>query len=1121
MTTRDNPWLRRRLVLAFAALIALMALSLPTVASASSAIADVGSKPSQRPIAQKTTDTPPVDNLEDVQKAVVRIEAVGTFEDPKEGMMMAAGSGSGFIIDPQGHVVTNNHVVTGAAYFKVYLEGQDAPVNARVVGVSECADLAVIDLDGKDYPYLAWYEDPIKVGLQVYAAGFPLGDPEYTLTNGIVSKAKAAGETSWASVDRVIQHDANIDHGNSGGPLVTSDGRVVGVNYAGDMDSNQFYSIASDGALPVIEELLTGKDIDAIGINGEAVLDEQNQFSGIWVASVASGSPADDAGIQPGDILVSLEGLPLAEDGTMTTYCEILRSHDATDVLGIEVLRSATKEVLQGQLNGRQLQQSINLAEQIDTNNGGTQDTTATTTDQEQSGTSETTGDFTTISDKAGIISVDVPADWKDVSEGDWKFDGENVVGIQLNASPNLDDFFSSWGTPGLAVSYSESLPGEMTDKELLDTIDYSDACTDGGRDTLPDGELVGVYQIWKDCAEAKSSAVVSVLTPKDTHDYYVVLEIYVASDGDNNALDHIINSFRVGAPDKPATTTTDSVLFDRVDTSGLTYKYTEVSDPAIVALIPQEYSDTKGAVWQNKDGETLGNTFTAAPNIDDFNNAWTTPGMIVKSTTGMEETLDVDEMLADESLVKNCTLDKRYAATQEINGLIYDVAYDRYDKCGDTESSYIAGMAQTDPPDHFVSFDFLLVDKADEEALDVFLQTFAIDPALAAAGSDTGSQGSDSGQTGSEGPAFTSLTDDSGTISVSVPESWIDVISEDWILDTDPVGKALTAAPDAKAFNDTWDTPGIFVGVSDDVAAAFTPAEVLDAFEFKDTCTYDQRYDYKTESLEGAYDVWTECGNVTGESFVVLAATPVGEQAPMIFLYINLPTKADGDLFGKVVDTLSIAGAVKSPVATEQEQLTEAPLAIVEAATLNVRSGPGTIYNRVAVADKGAALVIQGQVNNCAWLSVKTEEGVEGWVAGGSRYVTIDARCADIPEATPPAPPPASDQGSSNSSSGGAAAGGNSGGTAAGGSGGGSANASKGCYLFQNQLGAELNITFTNSGNGQGSTFKVPGGAEVEKCFDPGKYTYTLDAPPPWGSTNGEMTVQAGDTFLFPITPQ
>jgi len=197
----------------------------------------------------------------------------------------------------------------------------------------------------------------------------------------------------------------------------------------------------------------------------------------------------------------------------------------------------------------------------------------------------------------------------------------------------------------------------------------------------------------------------------------------------------------------------------------------------------------------------------------------------------------------------------------------------------------------------------------------------------------------------------------------------------------------------------------------------------------------------------------------------------------------------------------------------SEQQQLVGSPLAVVEVAALNVRSGPGANYDPVTVANKGAVLVIQSQINNCAWLSITTQDGVDGWVVGGSRYVMLDTRCADIPEATPPATAPASNQGSSGASSGGSSSAASEDGTSR------SANPTQGCYLFQNQLGPELTISFTNSSSGKGSTFKVPGSGEFEQCFDPGKYTYTLDAPPPWASTNGELTVEAGDTFLFPIT--
>ena len=98
-------------------------------------------------------------SLEDAQSAVIQIEAQGSFTDPAVGMVYnAAGRGSGFIIDPSGIAVTNNHVVTGAALIQVWIGGEDEPHNARILGVSECSDLAVIDIEGDGFPYLEWYE---------------------------------------------------------------------------------------------------------------------------------------------------------------------------------------------------------------------------------------------------------------------------------------------------------------------------------------------------------------------------------------------------------------------------------------------------------------------------------------------------------------------------------------------------------------------------------------------------------------------------------------------------------------------------------------------------------------------------------------------------------------------------------------------------------------------------------------------------------------------------------------------------------------------------------------------------------------------------------------------------
>ncbi len=325
--------------------------------------------PTQKPVETQPPATEPpaetqppeapsgaVSKLQDVKNAVVQIEAQGTFVDPQVGLMLnSAGRGSGFIIDPSGLAVTNNHVVGGAALLKVWVQGDENPRNAKVLGVSECSDLALIDIEGDGYDYLSWYDGAVDPGMDMYVAGFPLGDPEYSLTKGIISKAKANGETSWASVNSVVEYDATTNPGNSGGPVITPDGKVIAVHYAGDANARQAFGISKDVASGVIDELKTGENIDTIGVNGQAVATEDGSLTGVWVSAVQSGSPADKAGVQPGDVLTMMENLVLATDGTMSQYCDILRSHKSGDTLSIEVLRWPTQEVLDGQLNGREL----------------------------------------------------------------------------------------------------------------------------------------------------------------------------------------------------------------------------------------------------------------------------------------------------------------------------------------------------------------------------------------------------------------------------------------------------------------------------------------------------------------------------------------------------------------------------------------------------------------------------------------------------------------------------------------------------------------------------------------------------------------------------------------------
>lgn len=492
-------------------------------------------EPTAAPTADTAVASGAVNTLEAVKTAAIQIEAQGTFRDPEVGVMYnTAGLGSGFIIDPSGIAVTNNHVVTGAALIKVWVGGESEPRNARILGASECADLAIIDIDGDGFPYLEWYDGAVDVGLDVYAAGFPLGDPEYTLTRGIIAKANANGETSWASVDGVVQHDATINPGNSGGALVTTDGKVVAVNYAGTGSIDNYFAIKQEQALPVIEQLRQGNDYLSIGVNGRAVNNGEG-LSGIWVSSVKSGSPASKAGLQPGDIITRLEGLVLALDGAMADYCDILRTHDADDVLTIEVLRFDTEEVLEGQLNGTSLEQAYSFAQEV------VEEAGAAPTADNASGADYA---YVTITDDSGAMQMNVPTTWADVSGVPWELEGQ-VIGLSLTAAPNINDLYNGWTTPGVFFGATDQF--DVTVDDLLDGFDYSADCTYEGRSVYDDGTYSGQYDFWYGCGSGQEGAMILVLgvQPADSS-YLALILIQMLSQADLDAADQILSSFIV-----------------------------------------------------------------------------------------------------------------------------------------------------------------------------------------------------------------------------------------------------------------------------------------------------------------------------------------------------------------------------------------------------------------------------------------------------------------------------------------------------------------------------------------------------------------------------------------------
>jgi len=487
-----------------------------------------------------------VSSLQDAQEAVIYIQAEGAFTDQDFKEYTGSWTGSGFIIDPSGLAVTNNHVVTGASILKVWIGGDyDKTYNATVLGVSECSDLAVIDIEGDGFAHLDWHEGPISVGMDVYSAGFPLSEPEYTLTKGIISKEQADGDTTWSSLDYVIMHDATINPGNSGGPLLNENGQVVGVNYRGRWEQDQYFAIDRDLAIKKIDVLKIGEDTESIGLNGEAFVGEN--ISGIWVSSVKAGSVADEAGLTGGDIILNLADLPLGTDGTLSDYCDILRTNSPDDTVNLEVLRWATQEVLEGQLNGDKLVTTVSFGD------GDTRSGSDTGTDGDISSYSG----YVSVQDDYGAIQMDIPVEWVDVNGSPW-VDGDDIIGSAISAAADLDAYDSNWGVSGVFFGVSDDLAQLGGYVNLLDVVredydeNYGGQCKFEARVNYGEGDWEDAYyrgkmDIFSGCGGGDNYFIVLSAVPRDNPQSFLVLvEIAINNDADYEALDQIMATFDV-----------------------------------------------------------------------------------------------------------------------------------------------------------------------------------------------------------------------------------------------------------------------------------------------------------------------------------------------------------------------------------------------------------------------------------------------------------------------------------------------------------------------------------------------------------------------------------------------
>jgi serine protease Do len=262
--------------------------------------------------------------------------------------------GSGFIVSPDGYILTNNHVIEGADRVTVGLPDRRS-FKARIVGRDPQTDIAVLKIDATNLPTVALGDDSkARVGEWVLAVGNPL-QLDFTVTAGIISAKDRSNELRDLNTDKYaiqdfIQTDAAINPGNSGGPLVNTRGEVIGVNSAIASPTGYFsgygFAIPMSLAKPVMDELIAhghvrrailGAMIAEVTQQDAAVAKLKN-IAGVKIEdfSPANDSPAKRAGLKPGDIIVAADGTPVDRVSTLEL---IIRKHQPGDVMSLDAVR--------------------------------------------------------------------------------------------------------------------------------------------------------------------------------------------------------------------------------------------------------------------------------------------------------------------------------------------------------------------------------------------------------------------------------------------------------------------------------------------------------------------------------------------------------------------------------------------------------------------------------------------------------------------------------------------------------------------------------------------------------------------------------------------------------------
>jgi S1-C subfamily serine protease len=298
--------------------------------------------------------------------SVVNITSKAVTFDFFYGLVPEEGQGSGFIIDKEGHILTNYHVVADARQVEVTLHNRKK-YRATIVGLDRSHDLAVVQIKAPELtPMVLGDSGNLQVGQKVYAIGNPFGLTG-TLTRGIVSSIRQVQEPDGMTIDEAIQTDASINPGNSGGPLLNMHGEVIGINTMIASNVGQSagigFAIPINTAKAVINDLLTSGRVrrPALGVRTIPVdpelADQMGLASdyGLLIVQVVPGGAADNAGLRGGsqraflgntpimlggDLIVAIDGKKVEDQQELA---QIMNNHRAGDTVHITIYRGKKK----------------------------------------------------------------------------------------------------------------------------------------------------------------------------------------------------------------------------------------------------------------------------------------------------------------------------------------------------------------------------------------------------------------------------------------------------------------------------------------------------------------------------------------------------------------------------------------------------------------------------------------------------------------------------------------------------------------------------------------------------------------------------------------------------------